>query len=242
MTMAPEQITAAVLIGGLGTRLRDVVADRPKALAPIRGRPFLAYLLDWLSAGGVREAVLCTGFLAEQVRAELGDQYGGLRLRYSQETAPLGTGGALRLALPQLNTPTILALNGDSYCEADLAHLLAFHEDCRAAATLLLSRQPDCARFGRVEVGPTGAVERFEEKRADAGPGWINAGVYCFTREFLASIPAGKPVSLEREVLPGWIGHGLFGYCAAGSRFIDIGTPESYRDAEAFFSRPTGKI
>ena len=109
-------VTAAILAGGLGTRLRSVVKDRPKVLAEIRGVPFLTYLLDQLAAAGVRDVVLCTGYMGEQVRSAFGDSYGGMCLSYSQESSPLGTAGALRLALPLFKSSSVLVMNGDSFC------------------------------------------------------------------------------------------------------------------------------
>src|SRR3954463_14123588 len=111
---------AVILAGGLGARLRSVVADRPKVLAPVLGRPFVTYLLDQLAAAGLRRAVLLTGFRAEQVRQTLAEQHAGLDLAYSTEPTPLGTAGAVRDALDQVDTADVLLLNGDSFCPLDL--------------------------------------------------------------------------------------------------------------------------
>ena len=230
-----RDVTAVILAGGLGTRLRPVVADRPKVLAEVHGRPFLAFLLDQLAAAGIRDVVLCIGYRGEQVRAAFGEAYGALRLRYSQESRLLGTAGALRLALPLLHSDPVLVMNGDSFCEADLASFTRWHRRRGAAATLLLARVPDTGRYGRVELDAEGRVLRFEEKGSPGGPGWVNAGVYLLSRRLLSTIPAGRPVSLEREVFPAWIGRGLYGHRSTG-RFLDIGTPEAYATAEAFFA------
>src|SRR5437667_6347363 len=120
-------ITAAILAGGLGTRLRHTVADRPKVLAPVGGRHYLAYLLDQLAGAGISEVVLLTGHRAEQVQSTFGESYAGMGLRYSAEPAPLGTGGAVRRALPLFSAPTILLLNGDSYCDVDLDAFVERH-------------------------------------------------------------------------------------------------------------------
>ncbi len=109
-------VTAAVLAGGLGTRLRGVLADCPKVLAPVKGKPFLAYLLEHLAGQGLRDVVLCVGYGSEQVEAVFGRSYAGLRLAYSCEPAPLGTAGAVRLALPMLESDPVLVMNGDSFC------------------------------------------------------------------------------------------------------------------------------
>lgn len=229
-------ITAAILAGGLGSRLRPVLCNRPKVLAEVAGRPFVTYLLDRLVTAGVREAILLTGHLGEQVEAELGDRYRELRLRYSHEESPLGTGGAVRAALPLVTTPQLLLLNGDSYCDFDVDPFVKFHQARRTGVSLVLAPVADTGRYGRVRVGAFEQVVGFDEKQADGGPGWINAGVYLLDREVLDDIRADGPVSLEREVMPGWVARGLVhGYRQKG-RFLDIGTPESYACAEALFS------
>lgn len=228
-------LTAAILAGGFGTRLRPAVETQPKVLANVGGHPFLKYLLDQLIAWRIREIVLCTGYLGEQVEAQFGPHYQGLRLRYSREPAPLGTAGALRLALPLIRSNTALVLNGDSYCAADFSGFWQWHYRQESAATMLLVNNPDTQRFGRVQLAQDGRILRFKEKGENADPGLINAGVYLIERDLLQSIPTTRAVSLEREIFPAWIGSDFCGY-QAGGPFLDIGTPESYSAAEAFFA------
>lgn len=228
--------TAAIFAGGLGTRLRSQVDDRPKVLAEVRGRAFLSYLLDQLAAAGLRSVVVCTGYMGDRVRAEFGDSYGPLRLRYSQEDAPLGTAGALRLARHLLESDPVLVMNGDSICRADLEAFRIWHREKQAEASILLTEVPDTGRYGRVTVDEAGALIAFEEKQNAGGPGWINAGVYLLSDRLIRAIPSGRAVSLEREVLPDWIGKRLFGH-RSEARFLDIGTPESYARAERFFGQ-----
>lgn len=230
-----DKVTAAILAGGLGTRLRSRIADRPKVLALVHGRPYLAYLLEQLADAGVRAVVLLTGYLADQVRAAFGEHYAGLRLVYSCEPSPLGTAGALRHALPHLSSSTILLLNGDSYCEVSLPDLWAFH--CRQTVdfSLVLTPVKDCSRYGRVQIGPDGRILRFEEKSEAHGAGWVNAGIYLINRSLIHEVPPDVPVSLERDLFPLWTTEkSCFGFPSQG-RFLDIGTPESYSQAEAFF-------
>jgi NDP-sugar pyrophosphorylase family protein len=226
-------IPAVILVGGLGTRLRSAVADRPKALAEITGRPFLAWLLEGLLAAGVRRAVLCTGYRGEMIEQAFGARYKDLAIGYSREDSPLGTGGALRAALPRIDSPTVLALNGDSLSRADLDAFAHSHFSTAAAVSLLLAQVSDTSRYGRVETDALGRVTRFTEKGGLPAPGWISAGVYLLQREVLESISAGCAVSLEREVFPAWIGRGLHAHrhCHA---FLDIGTPASYARAAEF--------
>ena len=225
-------ITAVVLAGGFGTRLRSVVSDRPKVLAEVGGRPFLEYLLDQLVAEDVKSVVLCTGYLGEQVQRRLGSSYRTLALRYSREPQPLGTGGALRLALPMLDTDPVLVMNGDSYCDTRLDTFANSHASRSAPATILLAETDDTRRYGRVQVDDEGRVLRFSEKSNDMDPGLVNAGIYLLSRTLIGAIAFGRAVSLEREVFPDWIGRGLYGYCTHG-RLWDIGIPESYARADA---------
>jgi len=233
------EFTVAILAGGLGTRLRPAVGDRPKVLAPVHHRPYLMYLLDRLADAAVREVVLLTGYRAEQVADALGTTYRGMKLVYVAEPSPLGTGGAVRAALPRLADPMILLMNGDSFCEVDLAAFRDFHRRKDADVSLVLAEVGDASRYGQVELGRGGQVVRFGEKEPDGGGGWINAGIYLIRCSLIEAIPAGRPVSLERELFPEWLRGGVrvFGYRSSG-RFIDIGTPESFAEAEAFF-QPT---
>jgi NDP-sugar pyrophosphorylase family protein len=228
-------VSAAILAGGFGTRLRSAVADRPKVLAPVHDRPFLTYLLDQLADASIEEVVLLTGFRAPQVRSILGETYAGMRLVYSQEPIPLGTGGAIRWALPKLSASTVLLLNGDSYCDVDLAAFRDFHNRRAADASLALVKVAEGSRFGRVVTDQNGRVIRFEEKTAVAGTDWINAGIYLLERSLIEEIPLGQPRSLERHLMPAWVERlRCYGFRCAG-RFLDIGTPETYASAEPFF-------
>jgi D-glycero-alpha-D-manno-heptose 1-phosphate guanylyltransferase len=239
-------VTAAILAGGMGTRLRPCVADRPKVLADVRGRPFLSYLLDQLEHHEIRNVILCSGHLGEQVHAAFGDSYGKLRLAYSRELSPLGTAGALRLALPLLHSESVLIMNGDSFCDVDLGDFLSWHYKRGANGSLVLVRRFDTTRSGRVEVDAEGRITRFEEKGGRTGSGWINAGIYLLTQRLLRTIPVSGVVSLEQKLFPGWINDGLYGYQSGGC-FLDIGTPETYALVEQFFatkiaSSPKGKL
>jgi D-glycero-alpha-D-manno-heptose 1-phosphate guanylyltransferase len=212
-----------------------MVSDRPKVLASLAGRPFLAYLLDQLAAQGLRQATLCTGYLGDQIEAHFGTRYQGIELSYSHEDYPLGTAGALRRALPHLASSTVLVLNGDSYCEVDLESSLRWHQDKKALTTLVLARVENCARFGLVESTIDGRIRGFREKTGHPTAGWINSGIYWFERAVLSALRADKPLSLERDVLASWSGPGLFGYQQPG-RFLDIGVPEDYARAERFLA------
>ena len=220
---------AVILVGGEGTRLRPLTSRVAKPVVTLVDRPFIAYMLEWLHAHGVSEVVLACGFAAERVRGELGDggRY-GLRLRYVEEPEPLGTGGALRYA-GELLGERFLVCNGDVLTDIDLSAQIAQHERTGALATLALIAVPDPSAYGLVRCAPDGAVEAFVEKPRHTGPGeqYVSAGAYVLERSVLDLIAPQGPASLEREVWPALIGHGLYGYRASGY-WLDIGTPERY--------------
>ena len=232
-----DRVTAAVLAGGLGTRLQAALTGRPKALAEIHGRPFLDFLLDRIAEAGIRQAVLCTGHLAAMIRERYGDTYGPIRLEHSAEDRPLGTGGALRLAARRIQTPLAMVFNGDSVVDVDLTAFTQWFETTGAPAAILAVTVPDTSRYGSLRLSPDGMVEAFLEKHASTGPGIINAGIYLFRRDILDSMTQVEPLSLETQVFPALVGRGLAAYPVQGG-FLDIGTPESYRAAEAFFVQP----
>lgn len=229
------KLSAAILAGGLGTRLRSVVNDRPKVMAMVAGRPFLTHLLDQLAEAGVQKAVLCTGYMADAIRQELGDRYQSIELAYSVEETPLGTGGALRQAYEILSEEMILVMNGDSYCQCRLADFIAGHTASKSYAGMVLARVEDVTRFGAVQLNSQSLVESFIEKGEQTGSGWINAGIYLLPKSRIQEIEPGLPVSLEHEVIPHLLVNGLYGHQCAGS-FIDIGVPEEYQRAQTFFT------
>ena len=224
---------AMLLAGGFGTRLRSAVPDLPKPLAPVRGRPFISYLLDQLEEAGWTRAILCLHYKSEQIMQALGDRHGAMMLDYSVETEPLGTGGAIRLALPLVNAPRFLVLNADSFCAAPLAEFADFHRAHGKPASIVSVRVPDASRYGRLELATDGRVSAFKEKNASSGAGPINAGLYIFERALAESIPGDRAVSLEKEMFPAWLAQGLMAWETAAA-FIDIGTPESYAQVESY--------
>ena len=233
--MLDPALTAAILVGGLGSRLRPVVSGLPKALANVGERPFLTYLFDQLVAAGAKDVVLCTGYLGDQIRMIFGKSYDTLRLNYSQESTPRGTAGALRLALPLFNSNPVLVMNGDSYCDANIREFWVWHDRRHSNATMLLTKIIDTERFGQVKVDTDGKITDFKEKGSGQGSGWINAGIYLLNRDLLEEIPANRAVSLESEIFPTWVGRDLYGF-QSEARFMDIGTPEAYASAQSFFA------
>ena len=221
---------ALVLAGGEGTRLRPLTLTTPKPVMPFAGRPFMTFMLDWLGSHGVDDVILSCGFMSDAVESVLGDIHGGIRLRYVHEEEPLGTAGPLRLALDTgaLQDERLFVLNGDVLTDMDLTAEREQHERTGARGTLCLIAVEDTASYGVVPTGDGGEVEQFLEKSPGSAPtNRINAGAYLLERDVIEQIPAGRAMSIEREIFPELVGNGLYGYLAAGY-WKDIGTPRRY--------------
>jgi mannose-1-phosphate guanylyltransferase len=225
---------AIVLVGGEGTRLHPLTDSVPKPALTLVDRPFLAYMIEWLAAHGVTEAVLACGFLPDRLREALGEgEHKGVALTYVVEPERRGTAGAIRFAAEALGDrldDRFLALNGDVLTDLDLSALLRSHEERGARASIGLFPVEDSSAYGLVDCDTAGAVIDFTEKTGEAVPGEINAGAYVLERSVLDLIPPGREVSIEREVFPRLVGDGL---CALrlGGYWMDIGTQERYLQA-----------
>lgn len=226
-------IDAAILCGGLGTRLRNAVPDHPKGLATIQGRPFLDLLVDDLRQQEIQRFIFCVGHMKEQIIGHFSGRRDGEFL-FSIEDTPLGTGGAIRNALPLIRSDPFLVLNGDSFCRVDYAGLLNFHHDKTAGLTLVAAPPRERTDGGTLQLDRDGRVAAFEEKAATAlgGARFINAGIYAVPMETARAWRFDNPFSLEREVIPQLVAEGrCFGFAVA-SEVIDIGTPDRYRKAQ----------
>jgi D-glycero-alpha-D-manno-heptose 1-phosphate guanylyltransferase len=222
---------ALVLVGGLGTRLRAVLADRPKSLALAAGKPFLHYVLDHLKRQGVRRVILCVGYLADQVRDFARDgQDWGLEVAYSLEQTALGTGGALRQASVSLDE-AFFALNGDTLFRVDLCALWELHVRVGGLATISLLRTVDGSARGCVRLAEDGHILAFNEKPAKSHgsplPALVNGGVYVLEPQALAIIRPGQSASIERDVFPHLAAYRQLAGLEQNAYFADIGTPES---------------
>lgn len=196
----------------------------------VRDRPFLEWILLLLAQNGLRRIVLATGHRADQIEEYFARNSLGLDIVFSREPAPLGTGGALRLAANRTRDAEMLVMNGDTFCRFDLELLFRKHSAARARATLWLAPPLESDRFGSVELDPEGRILAFREKEPGR-PALANAGVYLVGRSLVNDIPEGQNLSIERDLFPAAVGHGLFGV-AGESPFVDIGTPESLAAAE----------
>lgn len=232
-----SHIPTVILAGGLGTRLRPAFDSGPKSMAPVAGRPFLEYLLRQIAQSGFREVLLCVGYAGGQIEEWAGDgKKWGLRIRYSVESTPLGTAGAVKLAAKLLDSEEFLVFNGDSFLAVDLRDLVREQLRSRAWATIALAKVRDSARYGTVVLNPDGDIEAFLEK-STATPadscGWylVNGGVYVFNKLVLSLVPETAAVSLEREVFPQLLFRGVKGFVSDGY-FIDIGLPGDFQRAQ----------
>lgn len=224
---------AIVLVGGQGTRLRPLTARTAKPLLPVGGVPFLAHQLARLRDAGISHVVLATSYRAETFAEAFGDGSGlGLELEYVHEDVPLGTGGALRNAAPALRggpDEPVVVLNGDILSGHALAGQVARHVQAGADATLHLVRVPDARAFGCVPTDDAGRVTAFLEKMPEPVTDQVNAGCYVFRRAVLDEVPAGRPVSVERETFPGLLAAGRLVLGVVDQAYwLDLGTPAAY--------------
>lgn len=233
--MSAGGVDAIVLAGGLGTRLRPLVSELPKPMAPVSGRPFLELLLEYWISQGVRRFILSIGHLAEKIVSHFGDSWRGADIAYARESQPLGTGGGLLLAAAGAHTEDVLVLNGDTFFGVEFPAFSAFHRANRSDCTLSLFRTHDTQRFLGMSLAEGGAVRSLtgEGEKAEA-EALANGGVYLMRSAVLRVLPwrAGDKLSLETDLLPhalrsGWRVYGR--ECAAP--FVDIGVPDDYRRA-----------
>ncbi|MPZ60768.1 MAG: NTP transferase domain-containing protein [Propionibacteriales bacterium] len=225
-------VEAILVAGGLGTRLRPLTETRPKHLLPVAGVPFLTHQIVKLARSGVRRIVLATSYRAEEFEPVFGGgEEFGVRLDYVTENEPLGTAGALRNAARVLESgpeDPVVALNGDILSGHDIANQVEHHEAAAADVTLHLVEVPDPRPFGCVPTDDAGRVLAFMEKSPEPVSRQVNAGCYVFRRRVLDEIPAGRPVSVERETFPDLLAGGclLLGH-AESAYWLDVGTPEA---------------
>ena len=233
-----QPIVAVILAGGLGTRFQKISADTPKSLAKINGRPFIKYQFEQLYKAGVRRFIISTGHLSGSFPKVLGHSYRKADIIYCSEMTPLGTAGAIKNAVSQCQTKSFFVLNGDSYLNTHLDKFLDWHTKKDVHCSILITKVKDTERFGTVKIDKDGLIRKFVEKSKDEH-GYISSGYYIFDRQLIDEIPVNMACSLEYECFPVWIGQ-LGGFYRR-AKFIDIGTPESYKEAQTFFQRKKKK-
>ncbi len=221
---------AVVLAGGLGTRIRERVADVPKAMAPVAGHPFIEYVLDRLLAGGFTDIILSVGYRYQAIADHFGTRYRGASLEYVVESEPLGTGGGIRYALPKDEPDAVLVLNGDTLLDVDIRAFLAWYRERPVPLAVVLRQVEDVARFGAVELcGDT--VTSFAEK-GPHGPGLINAGMYLIQPGVFDPYELPQKFSFETDFLQRYCTELKPRAYITQAYFIDIGVPADYDRAQ----------
>ncbi|MGA9061887.1 MAG: nucleotidyltransferase family protein [Terracidiphilus sp.] len=226
---------AIVLAGGLGTRLASRLDGVPKPMAPVAGRPFLEILLAQLRRAGCTRALLSVGHLHTVIQDRFGASFRGMSLEYVKENAPLGTGGAIRLALAQAKEDSVLVLNGDTFLGADFADMMQFHLVQRSEVTIAVVHQPDIARYGGVAIEGKHIVG-FQEK-GRSGPGWISAGAYVLNRNLEWPPSLQERFSIEKDFFAPEIGRLAPAAYKVDGFFLDIGIPEDLDRAQTELAR-----
>lgn len=222
---------AIILSGGFGTRLRDVVSDLPKTLAPVNGRPFLDYILKYVAYYDISAVTLAVGYMSDKIITQYGEKY-----NYSVETEPLGTGGAIRRALATCDAKEVLVLNGDSFFDIDIRAFYQRHAEAQADCSLALRTVENAARYGTVLTETGGRIRTFKEKDGKVKPGTINGGVYLINKQkFMENTPAEKPFSVEKDFFETKLHMlNLCGFVYE-DYFIDIGIVQDYEKAQHDF-------
>ncbi|HPC97984.1 MAG TPA: nucleotidyltransferase family protein [Bacteroidales bacterium] len=220
---------AVILAGGLGTRLRTVISDLPKPMAPVGGRPFISYLLDYLDSYKIRYSVIASGFMHETIEPVIGRRHGKMSLVYSPEHEPLGTGGAILNSTDHIKGADFFVLNGDTFFDVDLQAFEKSHLRSRAVMSLAVKHMDDTSRYGSLVLQDDRIVS-FREKGI-SGSGYINGGIYILNKEWFASSAPGRKFSLEKDILERMAGSSNITAFASDGYFTDIGVPEDYRKA-----------
>lgn len=224
---------ALILAGGKGTRLKEVVSDVPKPLAPVCGKPFLDILLNQLKEEGVTSVILSTGHMAEVIESRYSKGFEGLPVSFSREKAPLLTGGAIKKAIDKLDSELMVVLNGDSFVQLRLKEITKFHQKKKADITVLSVFMQDASRYGLLKLSSDSRVERFCEKQKSS-QGYINAGVYVFKSDLLRDY-RHQVFSFEEWLKDNLSSLKVYAF-VCDEAFIDIGIPEDYKRAQIFFA------
>ncbi len=227
---------AIILAGGFGTRLRPLVSDVPKPLAPVNGKPFLHYLFVYLQRYGIEKAVLSVGYMAEKIEAHFGKNYLGIAISYAYENEPMGTGGGIRLGMEQCSGAHVLALNGDTLFDVPLDDFFEAHLGGSSDATLALRIVHDSSRYGTIALDGK-RITAFREKNPEVtGEALINGGVYALRRKtFLGITEPKKAFSIEQDFFAEHADKLWLQAFPCEGYFIDIGVPEDYARAQHEF-------
>jgi D-glycero-alpha-D-manno-heptose 1-phosphate guanylyltransferase len=223
---------AIILAGGLGTRLRSVVSDLPKCMAPVNGKPFIAYVIDHLQQQGIEKLILSVGYKHETIVEFVNAQYSRVNVLYSIEEEPLGTGGAIKLSFGLAAEENVVVTNGDTLYKINLQQLSSFHQQYNADCTLSLKPMKDFDRYGVVELNNDQSIASFKEKQFYA-EGLINGGIYAINKNKFLQKELPKKFSFEKDYLETLYNKRKMYGIVQDEYFIDIGIPEDYEKAQA---------
>ena len=226
---------AVILAGGMGKRLRKIVKDVPKPMAPVNNKPFLFYLLHWISKYPVEKVIISVGYKAGSIRDYFGDSFENIPLVYETEEMPLGTGGAIVKALKNTTGSDMLIMNGDTWFPVDLNKFYSSHISVKSTFSIALKRMQKFSRYGSVECRE-GKITKFNEKKFCEG-GLINGGIYLVNRSFFESRLFPDKFSLENDILVKAAGTSVLNGVIFDDPFIDIGTPEDYQRASILINK-----
>lgn len=217
-----------ILAGGLGTRLQSVVKDVPKPMADINGTPFLELLMTNMLGFGATEFVLCVSYMRDKIMDYFGEEFCGVRVKYSIEEQPLGTGGAIKQAFDLFDLDEAVVINGDSFIKMDYADF--YRKNRGRQLSIALKYMEDASRYGLVETQGE-CILCFNEKSSEAKSGLINTGIYMINKSLWKHAPQETKFSFEKDILEKYIGTLNATYYKTENYFIDIGVPESYNQA-----------
>lgn len=224
-------IKAIILAGGFGSRLRSVVKDIPKVMAPINGVPFLEYLLNDLHKANIEEAVISVHYLANHIKDYFGNSYKGMRIKYSEESTPLGTGGAIKNSLSHIeNKENVLVMNGDSFVNCNLKEIIETHDPSEHAISMVVKKLPLSDRYGTLDI-KNNKVISFKEKKLERNC-FINTGIYFIPSKIFANYTLPKTFSFENDFLQKEVPSLDVNAIYTDGFFIDIGIPEDYAKAQ----------
>lgn len=227
---------AIILAGGKGLRLREVISDVPKPMAPMHGRPFLEHIILHLLRFSVKNIIVSVGYKGEKIQEYFGDGHKwGANISYSSEDEPLGTGGAVKRAESYVNESPFLVMNGDSYCATDISNFCQFHSAKGSMISIVVMRITNEGMYGKIVMNEEQRIMRFEEK-VICRDAYVNAGIYLFDRSVFEHMLPECNFSLEYDFFPQLIASPIFGFETC-DRFFDIGTPERYREASRAMNR-----
>jgi D-glycero-alpha-D-manno-heptose 1-phosphate guanylyltransferase len=227
---------AIILAGGMGTRLKSVVPDLPKVMAPVAGRPFLTILLESLMAKKFSRIILSLGYKAEMIESHFGGSFGGMELIYEIETVPLGTGGAIRRSLARCEADPVFVFNGDTFVDFEIDELEFFWR-AHQCPVIVAQEVADTSAYGRLDIRD-GRIVSFFEKDV-SGNGFISAGLYVLPRNYLNHMPEERFFSFETDVLAKRVKDDDVRAFLSKGFYIDIGTPDHLKRAQTVFARKT---